>query len=81
FIESIPTSPERLQLTNRIQYDPSVSSQYLIQIEILSTKDPYQDPVSQIVEDITGLIKDRDAILYMNNYTKYLDSSYGLIIN
>ncbi|CAG8771686.1 28857_t:CDS:2 [Gigaspora margarita] len=81
FIISIPINPERLQLTNRIQYDPIVSSQYLLQIEILPTKDLYQDSVSQIIQTITELIKDETTIIYMNNYTKYLDSSYGLTIN
>ncbi|KAF0521127.1 hypothetical protein F8M41_015918 [Gigaspora margarita] len=80
-ITSIPINSERLQLTNRIQYDPSVSSQYLLQIEILPTKDPYQDSVSRIVKSITELIKDESTIIYMNNYTKYLDSSYGFTIN
>ncbi|CAG8450700.1 10334_t:CDS:2 [Dentiscutata heterogama] len=75
-IISIPMNSERLQLTNRI-----VPSQYLLQIEILPTKDLYQDSVSQIVNTITELIKDKDTIIYMNNYTKYLDSSYGFIIN
>ncbi|CAG8706884.1 42733_t:CDS:2, partial [Gigaspora margarita] len=80
-VNSIPINSERLQLTNRIQYDPSVSSQYLLQIEILPTKDHYQDSVSQIINTMTELIKDKDTIIYMNNYTKYLDSSYGLTIN
>ncbi|KAF0412046.1 hypothetical protein F8M41_008018 [Gigaspora margarita] len=80
-IESIPTRPERFQLTNQIQYDPSASSKYLIQIKILSTKDLYQDSVSQIIKDLTELIKNKDTIIYMNNHTKYLDSSYGLVIN
>ncbi|RIB26881.1 hypothetical protein C2G38_2029844 [Gigaspora rosea] len=57
-VNSIPIDSERLQLTNRVQYDPSVSSQYLLQIEILPTQDPYQDSVSRIVETIKELIKD-----------------------
>ncbi|RIB26880.1 hypothetical protein C2G38_2162156 [Gigaspora rosea] len=80
-IISIPINSERLQLTNRIQYDPSVSSQYLLQIEILPTKDLYQDSVSQIVKTMKELIKDENTIIYMNNYTKYLDYSYGIAIN
>ncbi|CAG8442811.1 442_t:CDS:2 [Cetraspora pellucida] len=80
-IESVPTSSERIRLTNQIQYDPSVPSQYLVQIEIVSTKDPYQDSVSQIIKYLTELIKDKDTIIYMNNHTKYLDSSFGLVIN
>ncbi|CAG8799190.1 1401_t:CDS:10, partial [Cetraspora pellucida] len=79
-VESIPTTHDRLRLTNRIQYDPS--SQYLIQIEILAPNDNYQTPVYQIIKDMNALIKEKDtSIMSMNNHTKYLDSSYGVTVN
>ncbi|CAG8729351.1 16457_t:CDS:2, partial [Gigaspora rosea] len=82
-IESIPTTPGRLRLTHRIQYDPSTSPlQYLLQIEILAPSNIYQVSVPRIINDMEALIKNKDfSILSMNNYTKYLDSSYGLQIN
>ncbi|CAG8736259.1 34530_t:CDS:2, partial [Gigaspora margarita] len=82
-IESIPTTPGRLRLTHRIQYDPSTSPlQYLLQIEILAPSNFYQVSVPRIINDMDALIKNKDfSILSMNNHTKYLDSSYGLQIN
>ncbi|KAF0501274.1 hypothetical protein F8M41_020052 [Gigaspora margarita] len=82
-IESIPTTPGRLRLTHRIQYDPSTSPlQYLLQIEILAPSNLYQVSVPRIINDMEALIKNKDfSILSMNNHTKYLDSSYGLQIN
>ncbi|CAG8842859.1 19567_t:CDS:2, partial [Racocetra persica] len=82
-IESIPTNSGRLQVTNRFQYDPSAPfAQYLLQIKILSTNDYDQASVSQIINDMKVLIKDKDtSIMSINNYTKYLDSSYGLTVN
>ncbi|CAG8687316.1 12261_t:CDS:2, partial [Cetraspora pellucida] len=79
-VESIPTTHDRLRLTNRIQYD--TSSQYLIQIEILAPNDNYQTPVYQIIKDMNALIKEKDtSIMSMNIHTKYLDSSYGVTVN
>ncbi|CAG8702207.1 28686_t:CDS:10, partial [Dentiscutata erythropus] len=82
-IESIPTTSDRLHLTNRIQYDPSTSSsQYLLQIEVLAPNDNYQTPVYQIINDMDTLIREKDtSIMSMNNHTKYLDSSYGVTVN
>ncbi|CAG8597325.1 6139_t:CDS:2 [Cetraspora pellucida] len=39
-VKSIPTSPDRIQHTNRFQKDVSSPSQYLIQLKILKAKDP-----------------------------------------
>ncbi|RIB13097.1 hypothetical protein C2G38_2198809 [Gigaspora rosea] len=82
-IKSIPTAPERLYLTNRMQYDPSISpSQYLLQIEILAPTNHYQASVSQIINDMDSLIRNKDtSIISINNHTRYLDSSYGVAIN
>ncbi|CAG8559876.1 23856_t:CDS:2 [Dentiscutata erythropus] len=82
-IESIPTTPGRLLLTNRIQYDPSTSpAQYLLQIEISGSSDLYQVSVPHIINDMESLIINKDtSIMSFNNHTKYLDSSYGVKIN
>ncbi|KAF0547902.1 hypothetical protein F8M41_000254 [Gigaspora margarita] len=82
-IESIPTTPERLHLTNRMQYDPSKSpSQYLLQIEISAPTNHYQTSVSQIINDMNSLIINKDtSVISINNHTKYLDSSYGVALN
>ncbi|CAG8645007.1 11606_t:CDS:2, partial [Racocetra fulgida] len=76
---TIPTTSDRLHLTNRMQYDPStLPYQYLLQIEILAPNNNYQTPVYQIIKDLDTLIKEKDtSIISMNNHTKYLDSSYG----
>ncbi|CAG8771687.1 28858_t:CDS:2, partial [Gigaspora margarita] len=59
---------------------PSDKPEFLNNLQQEFIANPYQDPVSQIVKTMTEIIKDENTIIYMNIYTKYLDSSYGLTI-
>ncbi|CAG8491957.1 1766_t:CDS:2, partial [Gigaspora rosea] len=80
--DSIPISSDRLQQTNRYQSDLSAKSpRYIIQLKILSTTDPCQATVSQVIDYLNELIKDENTIIYQNNYTKYLSSSHGFKVN
>ncbi|KAF0492177.1 hypothetical protein F8M41_021794 [Gigaspora margarita] len=80
--DSIPISSDRLQQTNRYQNDLSTSSRrYIIQLKILPTTDPCQATVSQIINYLNELIRDKNSLIYKNNYTKYLSSSHGFNVN
>ncbi|CAG8810751.1 10987_t:CDS:2, partial [Gigaspora margarita] len=80
--ENIPINPERLKFTDRLQSNSSTSPlQYVIQLKILSTTNSCQASVSQTINYLNELINDKNTIIYKNNYTKYLDSSYGFRVN
>lgn len=80
--ESIPINLERLQFTDRLQSNSSTSPlQHIIQLKISSTTNSCQASVTQNINYLNELINDKNTIIYKNNYTKYLDSSYGFRVN
>ncbi|CAG8748116.1 9515_t:CDS:2, partial [Dentiscutata erythropus] len=44
-------------------------------------ENPCQASTSQIINNLNELINDTDSLIYKNNYTKYLNSSYGFKVN
>ncbi|KAF0411875.1 hypothetical protein F8M41_008142 [Gigaspora margarita] len=79
--ESIPINLERLRSTNRFQSNSISPLQYIIQLKFSSTTNSCQASVSQTINYLNELINDTNTIIYKNNYTKYLDSSYGFRVN
>ncbi|CAG8635142.1 2305_t:CDS:10 [Ambispora gerdemannii] len=76
--EILPIDSNRIVPKYKSQSDPDSNDQQLLQFEVLPVKDLRKPNVKNIVSSVNMLISDKYVTgLANDNYTKYLDETYG----